>query len=367
MAGEHERRCLAAQRAMATRGVDCLVVAPSSDLIYLAGIAVEPSERLLALVLLPFGPPTLVLPRLEATKLAEVAAFASLAVWEETEDPVALVARLVTSLGADSPVVAVGERTFAGTLLRLQRALPEATFVSADAILAELRLIKSPAEVALMRAAGAMADEAYVHLLGEKLSGRTETEVADLLAGLLRRAGQESVSFVIVGSGPNSAAPHHAPGGRRLAPGDVVVLDFGGTHEHYQSDMTRTIAVGEPPSAAKRVYELVAQAQEVAFRTVRPGVTASEVDAAARAHLTAAGFGDLFIHRTGHGLGLDVHEEPYIVAGNPLPLREGMVFSIEPGVYLPGEFGVRVEDIVVVTADGAERLNNAPREFFSLG
>ena len=366
MAGEHERRCLAVQRDMAARGIDYLVVAPSSDLTYLSGVAGEPSERLLAFILPPAGRPVLVLPHLEATKLAEMAPFAVREVWEDTDDPVAIVARLLDTSGKPSPVVAVGEQMWAGALLRLQEALPTARFVRAHPFLAEQRMIKSPAEVDLLHAAGRIADGVFVRLLSQPLAGRTEAEVADTLARLMREGGLEKVSFVIVGSGPNGAAPHHTAGNRRLVEGDIVVLDYGGTYQHYQCDITRTITIGLPPPDVSTVYELVSQAQEVAFRAVRPGVTAEEVDEAARRHLEAAGFGAYFIHRTGHGLGLDVHEEPYIVKGNRLPLREGMVFSIEPGVYLPGKFGVRVEDIVVVTSDGAERLNNAPRDLLGV-
>lgn len=361
MEGEHERRCVAAQREMAARGVDYLVATPSSDMIYLAGIAAEPSERLLALILPASGPPTLVLPRLEAGKLAETATFALRAVWEETEDPVSLVARLVAGGAGGRPVVAVGDQTWASTLLAMQKAMPLASFVPAGPLLSTLRVIKSPAEVALLREAARRADAAWARILAEPLLGKSEAEVASLVSSYLVEAGLAKVSFCIVGSGPNSAKPHHEPGARRLAAGDAVVFDYGGTFAHYQSDITRTLFIGQPSERQRAVYEAVATAQEAAFRSIRPGVTAGEVDAVARGRLRAAGLGQYFIHRTGHGLGLDVHEEPYIVSGSELPLREGMVFSVEPGAYLPGEFGVRLEDIVVVTATGAERLNQAPR------
>ena len=362
MVEEYERRCREAQRALAARGADFLLVAPSSDLLYLSGYAGEPSERLIALLLPASGRPTLITPQFEAPRVAATAPFAAVSAWADAEDPAALVARQVRAAGKVRPVVAVGEKTWAGTLLRLQWELPEASFITAQPLLAELRQVKSPGEIELLRTAAAMTDEAFARLLERPLAGRTEAEVRDLLGGEMRRAGLETVSFLIVGSGPNSALPHHDPGERRLQAGDVVVLDFGGTYRHYQSDMTRTIAIGRPRAEVRRVHEQVRQAQEMAYRAVRPGVTAEEVDATARRHLTAAGLGERFSHRTGHGLGLDVHEEPYIVQGNRLPLREGMVFSVEPGAYLPGNFGVRVEDIVVVTAEGAERLNNAPRD-----
>lgn len=364
---ERVERCQAAQREMLARGVDFLLLAPSSDLLYLTGIADEPSERLMALLLPAEGEAQIIVPRLEAEKVGALVPFAALKVWEETEDPISLVRAAVESRGRPAPTIAVGDQTWALTLLRLQEALPRARYVPAGALLSSLRLIKSPAEVQLLREAARRADEAYVRLLAEPLLGLSEREVADIIGRHLRAAGLEKVSFVIVGSGPNGANPHHWGGERRLAAGDTVVLDFGGTYEHYQSDITRTICIGEAAPEVIEVHERVREAQEAAFQAVRPGATAGDVDATARAYLAAAGLGRFFTHRTGHGLGLDLHEEPYIVSGSDVVLREGMVFSIEPGVYLPGRFGVRVEDIVVVTASGAERLNNAPRDLAVVG
>lgn len=362
MNGEHERRCQNARREMTARGVDFLVATPSSDLIYLTGIAAQPSERLLAFVLPASGQPVLVLPRLEAGRMEQAVPFATRAVWDDTEDPVARAAAVLSAGTGGKPVVAVGDQTWAATVLAFQAALPGATFVAAGPLMSALRVVKSPAEVALLRTAAGMADEVFARLLSEPLLGKTEAEVAYVVERLLREAGQAQASFIIVGSGPYSAAPHHEPGERRLAPGDAVVFDYGGTFGHYQSDITRTIFLGPPSAAMRRVYEQVAAAQEAAVRAIRPGITAGAVDAVARGHLESAGLGGYFVHRTGHGLGLDVHEEPYIVAGSDLPLREGMVFSVEPGAYLPGQFGVRVEDIVVVAEAGAERLNHARRD-----
>ena len=366
MNGEHERRCQAAQRELAAQGIDYLMVTPSSDLVYLSGIASEPSERLLAFLLPASGKPALVVPRLEAHRLAEAVPFAERLIWEETDDPVALLARAVDGGDNARPVVAVGDQTWALTLLQLQATLAGARFLPAGPLMGALRVCKSPGEVELLRQAGAITDEAFARFITQPLAGKTEAEVADLLSRLMREAGLESISFCIVGSGPNSAKPHHEPGPRRLVEGDTVVCDFGGTYRHYQSDMTRTLFVGAPPSEVVRVHAAVAEAQEAGFRAVRPGVEARAVDAAARSRLEAAGLGEFFIHRTGHGLGLDVHEEPYIVSDNPRRLREGMVFSVEPGAYLPGQFGVRVEDIVVVTDVGAERLNHARRDLVAL-
>ncbi len=367
MPNEHESRCLAVARLLAEEGADFLLATPSTDLYYLSGYGGEPSERLIALLLPAAGQPLLITPQFEAARLVATVPFARLLAWGETDDPIALLTEAVKASVKARPRLLGGQQTWAGTLLALRSALPEADYGSAQPVLAALRLVKSPAEVDLLRAAGGMCDRAFGRLLQQPLAGRSEREVAELLAGEMRRAGLETLSFLIVASGPNAALPHHEPGERRLTAGDAVVLDFGGTYRRYQSDITRTIVVGAPTEELKRVHEQVRQAQEIGYRSVRPGLPAAEVDAATRQHLVAAGLGEFFIHRTGHGLGLDVHEEPYLVAGNRAPLRPGMVFSVEPGAYLPGQFGVRVEDTVVVTETGAERLNQAPRELLVVG
>jgi Xaa-Pro aminopeptidase len=214
----------------------------------------------------------------------------------------------------------------------------------------------------LLSRAARGADAAFHSVIGRRMEGLREEEIAASLADLLREGGHEIVTFTIVASGPNGASPHHEPGGRPIREGDAVVLDFGGKVGGYCSDISRTVCVGRSPERFVEVYEVVREAQEAAFQAVRPGVPAEEVDRAARDVIERAGYGDRFIHRTGHGIGLELHENPYIVRGNAEPLRAGMCFSIEPGIYLDGEFGVRIEDIVTVTDDGASRLNRATRE-----
>jgi Xaa-Pro aminopeptidase len=204
-------------------------------------------------------------------------------------------------------------------------------------------------------------------VLGVRFAGRRELDVAADLAESLRAHGHETVEFTIVGSGPNGASPHHEAGEREIRPGDAVVLDFGGRMAGYCSDITRTVVVGEPEPELVRVHGIVRAAQQAGVEAVAPGVPCEAVDAAARAVIEEAGFGEAFMHRTGHGIGLDVHEPPYIVAGNRTPLEPGMTFSVEPGIYLAGRFGVRIEDIVAVTRDGVERLNEAPRELATVG
>lgn len=346
--------------AVAERDLAALLVTPSADLVWLAGYDPPTLERLTCLVLRPDGDPVLVVPRLErplaerstAGELMEVVA------WEETGDPHALVARVVGREGA----VACSDRMWATHLLRLQAAMGDRAFVSARPILAPLRAVKDRDELALLERAARYADETFGRLVAGRLETLSEREVADRLSELLLELGHDQVAFTIVGAGPNGASPHHQPGDREIHAGDAVVLDFGGRTAGYCSDLSRTVAVVDPPRGLDTVYELVREAQEVAFRTVRPGVPAQEVDRAAREVIRDAGYGELFIHRTGHGVGLEEHEAPYIVEGNEEPLRPGMCFSIEPGIYLPGQFGVRIEDIVTVTEDGVERLNRASRE-----
>jgi Xaa-Pro aminopeptidase len=251
---------------------------------------------------------------------------------------------------------------WAAHLLPLQEALEDARFVSASGVLGPMRSVKDDQELGLLRRAARAADESFRRIVQTRLEGKTERDVADQLGELLVQMGHEKAAFTIVGGGPNAASPHHEPGGRTIQGGDAVVMDFGGRVGGYCSDITRTVVIRQPPREFDHVYEVVMEAQDRAFRAVKPGVPAEEIDRAAREVIEQAGFGDLFVHRTGHGIGLEVHEDPYLVAGNREPLRPGMCFSIEPGIYLPGRFGVRIEDIVTVTEEGAQRLNHAQRD-----
>jgi Xaa-Pro aminopeptidase len=252
-------------------------------------------------------------------------------------------------------------------VLRFRDVLPSARLALASGALRPLRIRKTPAEVAALRAAGEAIDRVHARVPGWLRPGRTEREVgADITEAILAE-GHATVDFVIVASGPNAASPHHEVSERVLEPGDAVVVDIGGAMPSgYCSDSTRTYAIGEPPAEFTAYYKVLYDAQEAACAAVRPGVTAESVDAAAREPITAAGYGEAFFHRTGHGIGLESHEDPYIVAGNGEVLEPGMAFSVEPGIY-PGPHGARIEDIVVCTADGYERLNNTPRELLVVG
>ena len=283
--------------------------------------------------------------------------------WEETADPFRLVA---DKLGRVSEI-GLSDRMWALFVLRFREALPAARQVLASGALRPLRMRKSTAEIAALREAGEAIDRVHARVPGWLRPGRTEREAGLQIADAIRAEGHATVDFVIVGSGPNAASPHHEVSDRVFQAGDAVVVDIGGTMPSgYCSDCTRTYAIGEPPAEFTAYYKVLQDAQEAACAAVRPGVTAESVDAAAREPITAAGYGASFIHRTGHGIGLEGHEDPYIVAGNSEALEPGMAFSVEPGIY-PGPHGARIEDIVVCTADGYQRLNHAPRELVVVG
>ncbi len=282
----------------------------------------------------------------------------SIKAWDETDDPIGVVARLA---GAPA-TAAIGDHTWARFLLELQRALPSTTFRRASEVTGPLREVKDPVEVEALRAAARAVDAIAGAMRARPFGGRTEADVHRELVQRMLDAGHERANFAIVGSGPNGASPHHEAGSRVIEPGDVVVCDFGGSMRHYCSDITRVFVVGEPSAEVRETYAVLVGAQEQAVRAARVGTPGEEVDATARRVIADAGFGDRFIHRTGHGIGVETHEGPYIVAGNGTPLAPGNAFSIEPGIYLPGRFGLRLEDIVVATPDGPERLNQAPRD-----
>jgi Xaa-Pro aminopeptidase len=358
-----------AARAIADElGIDLLVVTPGSDLRYLCGYHAHAMERLTALAVPRRGEPLLVVPRLEAPMVAAGPAGGlelDLVAWDETDDPFARLAEQVTArLGATPARVAVGARTWAEHALGVQRALPGASLEPAGPVVDRLRRVKSPAEVAELAFAGAAIDRVHARMAEWLRAGRTEAEVGADIAVAIREEGHTGVDFTIVASGPNGASPHAEVSDRTVGAGDVVVVDIGGeTATGYRSDCTRTYAVGaEPGAEVAEWYAVLQAAQEAATAAVRPGVTAEQVDAVARDLIAGAGWGEQFLHRTGHGIGLDTHEAPYIVAGNDLPLEPGMAFSVEPGIYLAGRVGARIEDIVVCTDDGVRTLNERPRD-----
>ncbi|MGQ5229861.1 aminopeptidase P family protein [Streptomyces sp. yara] len=359
-ADDYKDRMDRAARQAADAGLAGLLVAPGPDLVWLTGYAPPAvTERLTLLVLAAGREPVLVVPTLEAPDAEKATGAPSLALrdWTDGKDPYALTAALL----ADRGRFGVSDNAWALHLLGLQQALPGTSYVSLTDALPMLRAVKDAAELERLASAGAAADAAFEEIKGVRFSGRPESEVAADLAALLRRFGHSQVDFTIVASGPNGANPHHEAGDRRIERGDMVVLDFGGLKDGYGSDTSRTVHVGEPTEEERRVHDLVREAQEAGFRAVRPGAACQDVDRAARAVIADAGYGEYFVHRTGHGIGVTTHEPPYMIEGEERPLVPGMCFSVEPGVYLPGRFGVRIEDIVTVTADGGRRLNDTER------
>ena len=286
------------------------------------------------------------------------AAALSLADWTDGSDPYAATAELLDPQGR----YAISDSAWAMHVLALQQADPRVVVRVDDERAPDVEGDQGPDELERLAAAGAAADASFEQIAKVRFAGRRESEIAADLAGFLRDHGHSQVDFTVVGSGPNGANPHHEMSERVIEDGDMVVLDFGGIKDGYGSDTTRTVHVGEPADEEREVHELVRRAQQTAFEAVRPGVQCQEIDRAARKVIADAGYGDYFIHRTGHGIGLTTHEPPYMVEGETHELEPGMCFSIEPGVYLPGRFGVRIEDIVTVTAEGGQRFNNTPRE-----
>ncbi len=350
--------------AAAEADLEGLLVTPGPDLVYLTGYEPPPLERLTLLIVADGRVPSLVVPALERPS-AEVApgmAGVELSEWRDGEDPYALAARMLRA-----GRYAITDATWAVHLLALEQATADCFFVAAGRALPLVRAVKDEDEIDRLRAAAEGADAVFAQVVTTPFEGRREMDVAADLDRLLREHGHDRVDFTIVGSGPNSASPHHRSGERVIARGDAVVMDFGGVANGYCSDITRTAFVGEPTEEQRRVYDTVRDAQQAAFEAVRPGVAAQEVDRAARTLIEDAGYGGFFVHRTGHGIGIEIHEPPYIVEGNEILLQPGMTFSDEPGIYLPGRFGVRIEDQVVVTEDGAERFNEATRELTVVG
>jgi Xaa-Pro aminopeptidase len=366
----YPHRLEACRQALAEHAMAALLVGVGPDLRYLTGFVGEPMERLTLLVVPSDGPVSFVVPRLEAEKASATplvrAGAAQVVPFGETDDAARAVADALEAVApagrAGSPALGISNRLWAMHVLQLQAALPSARFEPAGDVMRDLRQVKDADEAELLRLAAEAADRALEAVAAGRLVGRTEAGVSREIRQRLIDEGHDLADFAIVGSGPNSASPHHDAGERELRAGEAVVLDIGGTRAGYASDTTRTIWIAGddsvPPEAEfERVYGIVRRANEEATAAVRPGVTAESVDAAARGVISGAGYGEYFTHRVGHGIGLEVHEDPYMVSGNTTPLEPGMAFSVEPGIYLPGRFGVRLENIVMCGPDGPDVLN----------
>ncbi|MDH3730224.1 MAG: Xaa-Pro peptidase family protein [Acidimicrobiia bacterium] len=357
MTADYSARIDRARSAMAGVGVDALLLSVGADLPYFTGYDAPQLERLTMAVVLGDGPASLVVPRLEAMKVADVGAIDILP-YDETDDPVAIVA----GLAGDPRRVAIGDKTWAVFVMALQESMPDAAFGKASDVTAALRAIKDEAEIESLAAAGAASDRVAQRLAQTEFAGRPEKHLASEVRAMCEEEGHDKGWDPIVGSGPNGASPHHGAGDRVIAEGDTVVIDFGGTIGGYHADTTRTFCVGEPSSGVAAAYSVLAEAQQAGVDAALVGTEAQGVDRATRAIIEAAGYGDLFIHRTGHGIGLDIHEDPYVVEGNEQALEPGMAFTVEPGIYKQGEWGMRIEDVVVATDDGPRNLNQSSHE-----
>ena len=353
-------RMAKAQELLAKLDFDLMALFPSSNMLYLSGFYDEPGERMLFLLVPREGNPVFLAPELYEQQIKQESPFQDVRIWKDSDDPMDLFQRTVADFAPADARVLVDDRMWAKFVLMLREALPKANFSLASQVMVPLRMQKTPDEIHCLQEAGAIADQAFEEIIRFKLAGMTELALATALEEAMKKRGAEKIVFeTLVASGPNSTLPHHRAGRRRIEPGDVVVLDYGCRIRGYCSDITRTIVCKQPSKEIQAIYEVVERAQEKAVQAIRPGVKAEEIDRAAREEIAKAGYGERFIHRTGHGIGLDVHEEPYIVEGNHLELQKGMAFSVEPGIYLPGRFGIRIEDIVVVTQTGAQRMNRS--------
>ena len=366
-------RLARAQEGLRAAGAEALLIGIGADLRYLTGYAAHPLERLTMLVLPRSGRASLVAPRLEAMAAAAspagVARLVEIVAWDETDDAHALVARLLAEARVEAPArLLVDPGLWAMHVLALQRALPGRDLGLATEVTRELRMVKSAVEVEALRRAAHAADRVVAQIAGGRLVGRTEADVSAEVRERLIAEGHAAAPFAIVASGPNSASPHHEAGPRVIQPGDPIVLDIGGILDGYGSDTTRTLWVtgGDgahgPTPEFLAVFDLVRRANAEATAAVRPGIACGELDAVARRIIADGGHGEAFIHRLGHGIGLEGHEEPYLVGGNEEVLRPGFAFSIEPGIYLADRFGVRIEDIVVCAETGPDVLNESPRD-----
>ena len=359
-----------ARSAVTGDGADAMLIGIGPDLEWLTGYAAIGHERLNLLLVDPVGPAKFIGPRLEAGAARQAPGLAGVAVacstWDEDEDPYLLVQRALPAARTSRPQMLVSDDLPATFLLGLQRVLPGTSWSVASSVLAPLRRVKDADEIALLRAAAEAADRVIEAVSAGRLVGRTEADVASEVRRRLVDEGHDSAEFSIVGSGPNSASPHHEAGERVIRAGEPVLFDIGGRRAGYCSDTTRTFWVAADDGTAAddgfvEIHELTRRAQAEARAAIRPGVTFESLDAAARDVISAGGFGEQFFHRLGHGIGLAVHEEPYVIEGNRASVTVGNAFSCEPGIYLEGRYGVRIEDIMICTADGGESLNQTPR------
>jgi Xaa-Pro aminopeptidase len=358
----YQQRISTAQDLMRQLGISALLVSAPADLLYLIGYNFHATERLTLVIIPQQGRASIVMPQFEVARLTSTQDFLEVHPWTEVEDPIGIAYEVVDRQTAQASV-AVSEQMWAGFLVGMLERFENVRFVNAGQVLTPMRMIKDQDEIAALEHAQHIVDEAFLKLCASPFAGRTELSIQRELTALRQERGLDDCYGGIVGSGPkNSASPHHHTGERVIQKGDAVVMDFGGTYEGYHADITRTVHVGPPSPKYRDVYALVEEAHQAAFKAYQPGASCESVDQAARDVIEKAGFGQYFTHRLGHGIGLDEHEPPYLVNGNKLPMQAGMSFSDEPGIYIGGEFGVRIEDIVALTAAGAHRFNRSTHD-----
>ncbi|MEI7555798.1 aminopeptidase P family protein [Candidatus Chlorohelix sp.] len=364
----YEERCRQAQAVMASLQIDFLFLGPGADMRYLIGTPGMENERMMLFIVPQSGQPVMIVPTLEKLATSKHATYFELLDWSDGVGPQSSLLEALGGAVKQEIKAAVGSHLWSMFLLELQRILPNSNWTTANEILKKLRISKSAEEIKLLKEAAAIADHTFDEVRQLKFAGRRELEIMSDINNLLLKHGQERMEFCIVGSGPNGAQPHHHTGDRIIQPGDAVVLDFGGMYQGYFSDMTRMVLVegAEADPLYREVYDVVNKARAAGHAQAKPGVTCESVDEATRKVIADAGYGEFFVHRTGHGIGMEVHEEPYIVNGNQLILEPGMAFSIEPGIYLPGRFGVRIEDIAIITDNGEENINLSTHEIVTV-
>ncbi|TAN24111.1 MAG: aminopeptidase P family protein [Actinomycetota bacterium] len=354
---------------MTALGVDALILSLGADLPWLIGYKAMPLERLTALIVSPQDQPVLVVPALEEPRVALHGDLFKVRPWHEYEDPYEIVASAIRGCSQ----VGISDRIWAASLLNLQKKSSSA-FLPASRVTTSLRSVKDPVEQAMLAEAARLTDVvADAVINGEiRFVGRTEREISMEISERLLDAGLEKVNFSIVGSGPNSASPHHEPGKRVVGECEAIVCDFGGEFSlegaaGYCSDITRTVVTGDMPDRFLELYTVLETAQRRQTENVRAGISCGRLDEIGRSYIEEFGYDEYFIHRTGHGIGIEEHEEPYIVAGNSDAVMPGNAFSIEPGIYIPNLYGARIEDIVLVTASGCNVLNNVDRSLHRVG
>ncbi len=365
--GIYASRLEQCQKLMSEKGVDVTFLAPGPNLYYLSGFLEEPGERLLTLIVPQSGDPLFVVPELYEHHVRSFSTVQHIIPWKESQDPRTVLSNVMTQIGLKHRKIGVDGRMWSRFLLMLQSVVPNAVYEDANHLISNLRITKSQQEIEFLQKAAEIADSTFTEILSECKVGVTESQIAAELVYEMRRRGAEGTAFEpIASSGPNAALPHYRSGERKLQDGDLLVLDYGCTYHGYHSDVTRTIAIGHCDAERRKAYSTVQSAQEEACNRAATGMAAQELDRIARQVIKTAGYGEFFIHRTGHGIGLEVHEEPYIVEGNMARLSEGMAFSVEPGIYLPYKYGVRIEDIVIMESGNARRFNKCSRELMVL-